>query len=116
MERRVEALEEERRALFAELEAALARRAACDLSRLNLMITVSSNIDLGQIASIVSVLGGGLCVAVMNIASIHGLKDDVKEVKDEMKKISTILANQAAYDVRLATLEAEVMRLRTAHP
>jgi hypothetical protein len=37
------------------------------------MITVSSNIDLGQIASIVSVLGGGLCVAVMNIASIHGL-------------------------------------------
>ena len=80
------------------------------------MITVSSNIDLGQIASIVSVLGGGLCVAVMNIASIHGLKDDVKEVKDEMKKISTILANQAAYDVRLATLEAEVIRLRTAPP
>ena len=50
-----------------------------------------------------------MCVAVMNIASIHGLKDDVKEVKDEMKKISTILANQAAYDVRLATLEAEVV-------
>ena len=83
------------------------------------MLTFSPQIDLGQLATIMVAISGGIWFASRALASVHGIKSDVARVDEtlrgqaeELKKITEIFTRQAEDRVRLANLEAEVSRLR----
>ncbi len=83
------------------------------------MLTFNPQIDLGQLATIMVALCGGIWFASRALASVDGIKSDVARVEetlrgqaDELKKITEIFTRQAEDRVRLANLEAEVSRLR----
>ena len=84
-----------------------------------ILLTFSPQIDLGQLATIMVALSGGIWFASRALATVHGIKSDVARVEEtlrgqaeELKKITEIFTRQAEDRVRLANLEAEVSRLR----
>ena len=83
------------------------------------LLTFNPSIDLGQIATIGVALTGGALFMSRALASIQSIKMDLQRFEerlsdygDELKKITTILVNQAETGVRVTALEAEVARLR----
>jgi len=83
------------------------------------LLTFSPQIDLGQLATIMVAICGGIWFASRALATVHGIKSDVARVEEtlrgqaeELKKITEIFTRQAEDRVRLANLEAEVSRLR----
>lgn len=70
------------------------------------------NINIANIIQILSILGFGGAILVTMRNNLVNLKEDVSEMKQEIKKVGEVLIKMAVTDSRLTNLEDDVRELR----
>lgn len=63
------------------------------------------SISLGSILQIVAMIGGGVLILVSMRFDVRNLKEDVVDMKAELRKVGEILTNQAVMNHRVQNIE-----------
>ena len=63
------------------------------------------SISLGSILQIIAIAGGGVLVLITMRVDVRNIKEDLVDMKTELKKVGEILTNQAVTNHRLQSLE-----------
>lgn len=63
------------------------------------------SVSLGSILQIVAMVGGGVMVLIAMRIDVKNIKEDLVDMKTELKKVGDILTNQAITNHRLQSLE-----------
>lgn len=63
------------------------------------------SVSLGSILQIISMFGGGIMVLIAMRIDVRNIKEDLVDMKVELRKVGEILTNQAITNHRLQALE-----------
>ena len=75
-------------------------------------MVVDATITIGNIIEISTIAGGGVIAIAMLRSTVGNMKDDLTDLKLEIKKVGEVLIKMAVTDQRLANLEQDVRELR----
>lgn len=78
-------------------------------------MVVDSTITIGNIIEIGTIAGGGLIAIVMLKSTVGNMKDDLTDLKTEMKKVGEVLIKMAVTDQRLTNAEQDIRDLQHGH-
>ncbi len=70
------------------------------------------NINFANVIQILSILGFGGAILVTMKNNLTNLKEDVSDMKLEIKKVGDVLIKMAVTDTRLTNLENDIRELR----
>jgi hypothetical protein len=70
------------------------------------------NINLANIVQILSILGFGGAILVTMKNNLSNLKEDVVDLRKDIKLLNEVLITMAVTDTRLSNLESDVRELR----
>lgn len=73
---------------------------------------INYDITIGNIIEIVSIMGGGLMVLGTLRNTVGNLKNDMTDMKEEIKKVGQVLTAMAVTDNRLTNLEQDIRELK----
>ena len=77
-----------------------------------LTMVVDATITIGNIIEITTIAGGGLIAIVMLRNTVGNMKDDLTDLKTEIKKVGEVLIKMAVTDQRLANAEQDIRDLQ----
>jgi putative Mn2+ efflux pump MntP len=69
-------------------------------------------ITIGNIIEIASIIGGGLLVLVSLKNTVSNLKNDMTDMKEEIKKVGQVLVTLAVTTTRLDNAEQDIRELK----
>ena len=75
-------------------------------------MVVDSTITVGNIIEIITIAGGGLVAIAMLRNTVGNMKDDLTDLKMEIKKVGEVLIKMAVTDQRLANAEQDIRDLQ----
>ena len=75
-------------------------------------MVVDATITIGNIIEITTIAGGGIAAMAMLKNTVGRMKDDLTDLKSEIKKVGEVLIKMAVTDQRLSNLEQDVRELR----
>lgn len=75
-------------------------------------MVVDATITIGNIIEITTIAGGALVAVVVLRGTVANMKDDLTDLKTEIKKVGEVLIKMAVTDQRVANLEQDVRDLR----
>ena len=73
---------------------------------------IDYTITIGNIIEICSILGGGFVVLGALRGQVSTLKNDMIDMKEELKKVGEVLIKMAVTDTRLNNLEQDIRELK----
>lgn len=73
---------------------------------------IDYTINIGHILQIVVILGGGFAALIVMRSTLTNLKDDMTDMKAEIKKVGEVLVTLAVTDKRLENVEEDVRDLK----
>ncbi len=73
---------------------------------------IDYTINIGHIIQIGAIIGGGLVALVVMRQSVSNLKDDMTDMKTEIKKVGEVLITLAVTTNRLDNVENDIRELR----
>src|SRR6185312_14550244 len=77
-----------------------------------LTMVVDATITIGNIIEISTIAGGGILAIAMLRSTVGNMKDDLTDLKLEIKKVGEVLIKMAVTDQRLANLEQDIRDLQ----
>lgn len=75
-------------------------------------MNIDPTITVGNLIEIAAIIGGGLLALVTLRSTVNTLKNDMTDMKTEIKKVGEVLIQMAVTDTRLNNLEQDVRDLR----
>ena len=73
---------------------------------------IDYSITVGNIIEIGSILGGGFTVLLSLRNTVGNLKNDMIDMKTEIKKISEVLIQMATTNLRLSNVEQDIREIK----
>ena len=73
---------------------------------------VDQTITVGNIIEIASIIGGGLLVLITLRNTVNNLKNDMTDMKAEIKKVGDVLVTLAVTSKRLDHVEDDIRELK----
>lgn len=75
-------------------------------------MAIDLTITIGNIIEIGSIIGGGLLVLVTLRNTVSNLKNDMTDMKEEIKKVGQVLVTLAVTTTRLDNVEQDIRELK----
>ena len=75
-------------------------------------MVVDATITIGNIIEIGTIAGGGILAIAMLKNTVGNMKDDLTDLKMEIKKVGEVLIKMAVTDQRLANAEQDIRDLQ----
>ena len=73
---------------------------------------IDYSITIGNIIEIGTIIGGGLLALVTLRATVNNLKEDMTDMKTEIKKVGEVLVKMAVTQTRLDNVEQDIRDLK----
>ena len=73
---------------------------------------INYTITIGNIIEILAIVGGGLLALVTLRNTVNNLKDDMTDMKTEIKKVGEVLVKMAVTQTRLDNVEQDIRDLK----
>lgn len=77
-----------------------------------LKMVIDATITIGNIIEITTIAGGGVLAIAMLKGTVSNMKDDLGDLKVEIKKVGEVLIKMAVTDQRLANAEQDIRDLQ----
>lgn len=75
-------------------------------------MTIDYTINIGSLIEVASIIIGGFIALITMRETIKNLKDDMTDMKLEIKKVGEVLIQLAVADTRLTNLENDLRELK----
>ncbi len=73
---------------------------------------INYTITIGNIIEILAIVGGGILALVTLRATVNNLKEDMTDMKTEIKKVGEVLVKMAVTQTRLDNVEQDIRDLK----
>ncbi len=73
---------------------------------------IDYSITVGNIIEIGTIIGGGLLALVTLRATVNNLKEDMTDMKTEIKKVGEVLVKMAVTQTRLDNVEQDIRDMK----
>jgi hypothetical protein len=73
---------------------------------------IDYTINIGHILQIVVIIGGGLSALAVMRSTVNNLKDDMIDMKTEIKKVGEVLVTLAVTNKRLDNVEEDIRDMK----